>query len=153
MSKLVVSSGLLSHNDSVGNIPEFVQSDKAGRLLTTALILLVGIASYGLGRLSALEGSGGPANEASAIRINNWGEGPVGTSSREEIVPDEVQGGVIANEAYPDGRYVGSKNGTVYHYPWCSGAQRINEENKVWFATAELAAAAGYRPAKNCAGL
>lgn len=51
------------------------------------------------------------------------------------------------------GQLVGSKNGTKYHYPWCSGAERIKEENKIWFQSAEEAKRAGYTPAANCPGL
>lgn len=49
--------------------------------------------------------------------------------------------------------YVASKTGSKYYLPNCAGAKRIKEENKVWFATKELAAAAGYQPAANCKGL
>ena len=48
---------------------------------------------------------------------------------------------------------VASKTGTKYYLPSCTGAERISEANKVWFATAELARAEGYEPATNCAGL
>ena len=48
---------------------------------------------------------------------------------------------------------VASKNGTKYYLPSCSGADRISEANKVWFASATAAAAAGYAPAANCKGL
>ena len=50
-------------------------------------------------------------------------------------------------------QFVGSKNGTVYHFPWCPGAQQIKEENKIYFNSREEAEKAGYRPAKNCPGL
>lgn len=49
--------------------------------------------------------------------------------------------------------YVGSKNGTVYHLPSCSGAKRIAEENKIWFSSKEEAENLGYRAAKNCEGI
>ncbi|MBX9906484.1 hypothetical protein K2X96_01130 [Patescibacteria group bacterium] len=51
------------------------------------------------------------------------------------------------------GSYVASKKSDKYHLPWCSGAQRISEENKVWFASKEEAEAAGYAPAGNCPGI
>ncbi len=51
------------------------------------------------------------------------------------------------------GEVVVSKNGSKYHYPWCSGAKRMNESNKVWFKTIAEAKSAGYEPAKNCNGL
>jgi len=50
-------------------------------------------------------------------------------------------------------KFVASKNGSVYHYPWCPGAQQIKEENKIYFDSKEEAEKAGYRPAKNCPGL
>jgi hypothetical protein len=51
------------------------------------------------------------------------------------------------------GNYVASKTGSKYHLPWCSGAQTIKEENKIWFETKEEAESRGYSPAKNCKGL
>lgn len=51
------------------------------------------------------------------------------------------------------GNYVASKTGSKYYLPSCAAAKRIKDENKVWFATKELAAAAGYQPATNCKGL
>jgi micrococcal nuclease len=48
------------------------------------------------------------------------------------------------------GPFVGSKNSNVYHYPSCPSAQRIKEENKIWFNSVEEAKAAGYRPCKVC---
>ncbi len=51
------------------------------------------------------------------------------------------------------GQVVASKNGTKYYLPDCAGADRIAAANKVWFASAAAAAAAGYTPAVNCKGL
>lgn len=51
------------------------------------------------------------------------------------------------------GQYVASKNGEAYYLPWCSGANRIKEENKIWFASKEEAEGRGYRPAKTCKGM
>ncbi|MAZ40981.1 hypothetical protein CL654_02595 [bacterium] len=51
------------------------------------------------------------------------------------------------------GLLVGSVNGSKYHYPWCGGAQRIKEGNKIWFASIEEAKNRGYSPAGNCPGL
>lgn len=48
---------------------------------------------------------------------------------------------------------VASKNGSKYHFPWCSGALRIREENKLVFGSREEALEAGYTPASNCKGL
>jgi len=44
------------------------------------------------------------------------------------------------------GKYVGSKNSTLFHDPSCSSAKSIKAENQVWFASVEAAKAAGYSP-------
>ena len=51
------------------------------------------------------------------------------------------------------GLVVASKSGSKYHYPWCGGAARIKEENKIIFSDIEDAKAAGYSKALNCKGL
>jgi len=45
---------------------------------------------------------------------------------------------------------VASKNSTLYHYPWCSGAQRIKEKNKITFVSEQEAQSRGYALASNC---
>jgi hypothetical protein len=54
--------------------------------------------------------------------------------------------------AQTDLRVVASKNSTskLYHFTWCSGAKRIKEENKIWFASAQEAISSGYSLANNC---
>lgn len=49
-----------------------------------------------------------------------------------------------------DFRVVASKNGTKYHFLWCSGAKRIKEANKIYFNSEEEAISAGYTLAGNC---
>jgi hypothetical protein len=51
------------------------------------------------------------------------------------------------------GQYVASKNGKVFHLPWCPGAKKIKEENKIWFSSKEEALARGLTPAGNCQGI
>ena len=57
---------------------------------------------------------------------------------------------VVAMEAKGQGQFVGSKNSDVYHYPSCSYAKNIKEENKIWFENAQDAVNQGYRPCKVC---
>lgn len=58
---------------------------------------------------------------------------------KENIVP-QVQG--VSTET--KGMYVGSKNGTKYYTPGCSGTSRIKPENYIWFQSAEDATLQGY---------
>lgn len=94
-----------------------------------AIVILLGLASFGLGRLSAME----EARQAVSIREAN-----------------------LDSEARPialGGLVVTSRSGSTYHFPWCPGAQTMAERNKRWFESEEAARAAGYTPAKNCKGL
>jgi len=101
-------------------------------LILAAVIILVALISFGLGRLSKIGESRVP------ITIENLST----ITQTEKITDNKIMG-----------NYVASKNGTKYHYPWCSGAQSIKKENKIWFSTVEEAQKAGYQPASNCKGL
>ena len=113
-------------------------------LFVTAIIFLVGLASFGLGRLSVLWLKKEPiVIENYELRSTNYGA---------ENKQKETEKTAVVSEAIK-GRYVASKSGTRYHFPWCSGAQRIKEDNKIWFETKEEAEKAGYKPALNCPDL
>ncbi|MEM9336333.1 MAG: Ada metal-binding domain-containing protein [Patescibacteria group bacterium] len=90
------------------------------------LVLLVGVTSFGLGKLS-----------------------------ERQILPPEQSAAVTLTEAEDKAEiyYVASQKGSKYHLPWCPGAQQMSEENKVFFESETAAKAAGYEPASNCAGL
>jgi micrococcal nuclease len=53
----------------------------------------------------------------------------------------------------PEARYVASSQGQVYYRSGCAAAERLSEANRIHFATAEEAEAAGYRAstARGCA--
>lgn len=115
-------------------------------LLTALIIFLIGMASFGLGRLSVVL----PQKEP--IRL----EDPGFSQEKQEEQQKEQQeqaADVPGPTALKNGAFVASKSGSVYYAVWCSGVSRIREENKVWFQTKEEAKAQGYRPAKNCPGL
>ena len=107
------------------------------RLFIAVVVVLVGVTSFGLGRVSIVD-----MPQEEVVPVTSLAE-------REEVYPQEIE------ESKPShiGNYVGSKNSDKYHLPWCGGAQRISTENKVWFESKEEAEAAGYTPAGNCNGL
>ncbi len=71
-----------------------------------------------------------------------------------------AEGGAIiaqnspGNSAVPEnegkGIFVASKNSKIFHKPDCSYAQKIKEENKVWFKSEEDAESKGYSPHSVC---
>lgn len=122
-------------------------------------LLLIASASFGLGRLSRLEEtrkpvvirqpeSSGMVEEVKAsVPSVSMPPAEKSTNSNTAAAITSVKS-VIGPESV-----VGSKNGKKYHFPWCSGAKRIIELNKVVFATTDEARKAGYTPAANCKGL
>jgi len=117
------------------------------------ILILVGTASFGLGKLSSYEKSKVPIavintkkavyDEALKIPVSS----PTTDQSSEN---KQVQTSLPAQTG---GEVVASKSGTKYYYPWCSGASRIKDENKVWFNSIDEAKAANLTPASNCIGL
>ncbi len=139
----------------LSRITNFLNSSKGRDVGIIALVLLVGLASFGLGRLSALEQNQPEVMIEYPNGVSGSGKIPIleekGKKTSSNTSPQtNVAALGVANEG---GAVVGSRSGTVYHLPWCSGAERIKEENKVWFASPEAARAAGYRPAGKCKGL
>jgi len=117
------------------------------------LIVLVGTASFGLGRLSNTNtGSNG-----GGIRIFTPENMPAGVIySGGEFKDSSATSKSVSQEVYvPDqgGEVVASKSGSKYHFPWCGGAKQIAEKNLITFASIEEARKAGYTPAANCKGL
>lgn len=118
-------------------------------LYTAALIVFVGFASFGLGRLSRLEELREPVRiEQTSVHTQN---AAAVASVPLYLSKAEQEKSAIALAA--GGQFVASKSGAKYHFPWCSGAQRIAEANKVFFNSVEEARKAGYTPASNCKGL
>lgn len=120
------------------NIKSFLNENKNDIFLAGSFFLIA-VISFGLGRLSFMMEN---RTEKMPVRVEENGA-VLGLAGSKGV---EGQG----NEAL---LYLGSKNGTVYHLPSCSGAKRIAEENKIWFSSKEEAEGLGYRPAKNCDGL
>ena len=93
------------------------------------MVVLVGLGSFGLGRLSAVEGAKSP------VAIEN------------------LQGTEVPQGMPLGGDYVASRSGSDYYFPWCSGAQKLAASNRIWFQSASAARAAGYVLSRGCKGL
>lgn len=133
----------MSIQEISGKFKDLIGKDE---LFMGVLVVLVGVASFGLGRMS-LEAQ---------IESQNTDTSPgftMTTNAGQAVEEPKIEEVVVLEATTEKGNYVASKNGTKYHLPWCPGAKQMNEENKVWFETKEEAEAAGYSPAANCPGL
>jgi len=111
-------------------------------IILVVVFVCIALLSFGLGRLSV------PNNQKIPVTLGNMASVQMPSSNISTSDVDSSQISDVAN-----GQLVGSKNSDKYHLPWCLGAQRIKEENKVWFQSKEEAEAAGYQSAGNCKGL
>ena len=106
-----------------------------------AVIIFVGTAGFGLGRMSVNDVPGTTIKKDPIRIVDNSSALASAGSAQNENLPTQ------------NGEVVGTKNGSKYHYPWCSGAKNIAENNKITFTSIEAAKSAGYTPAANCKGL
>jgi hypothetical protein len=130
------------------NTKDYVYSEDSGfkikeDLFIVFLIILVGTASFGLGKLSAFEKKKIPI---SILKTKEAMLASVALSLDDSLSSSK-------NQTQEKGIVVASKSGTKYYYPWCTGVSRIKEENKVWFLSIEDARTAGLTPASGCTGL
>ena len=66
-------------------------------------------------------------------------------------LPAQNGGQIIGENNYKIlGNFLASINGKAYYPKDCAAANRIKEENRIWFNTKEEAEAQGYKPAQNC---
>lgn len=112
-----------------------------------ALVFLVGMIGFGLGRLSRSWPSAYP------LVIENASGDATTADTKGTAAIGQVLRKIPASADASNGTYVASKNGSAFHLPSCSGAKRIKDENRIWFQTEEDAMRAGYKPAANCPGL
>ncbi|MEX2014196.1 MAG: hypothetical protein WD896_02470, partial [Parcubacteria group bacterium] len=140
------------------SIPEVVSYDKDGRIeardwrttlfprfFLSIIIILVASLSFGIGRLSVVGNREPIKIEYDPVLA---GEGPQSQGNISQTASVLNAAGKLAPPS--EGGVVVSKNGARYHYPHCSGAKQIKEENRIVFKTPAAAEAAGYTLAANC---
>jgi hypothetical protein len=91
-------------------------------ILIFSVMFLMALLSFGLGYLAGLDA----------------GQGSIPPPERPAAAAEEEE------------RVVASKSGIRYYFSWCSGAERISENNKVWFSSPAAAEISGYTLAAHC---
>ena len=100
----------------------------------TALVILVSVLSFGLGRMSLPDAS--VTHEPQVVLQEQSASAAVSLPVEQSV--DVAQ------------QLVASKKGTKYHLLTCPGAKQMNDDNKIYFASEAEAKAAGYTKAGNC---
>ena len=127
-------------------IKHFLASEGGERIALALIVLLVGVISFGLGRMSIQDKKTQGEARFGEVELDTLSASAFSAAQQADIGTNTQ---TQTNDSQ-SGQVVASKNGEVYHYPWCSGAQRMKEENKIYFNSITEAKAAGLRPAANC---
>ena len=132
----------MSINDFTDKIKGKIGLD-VNTLVCLCIMVLVGFASFGLGRLSMLNNV-----DKSNFKLEN---------ESTSLVKEEIGNSILAekdNALDPSltkkRMYVASKNGKLYYSLGCSGAKRISTKNEIWFATSSEAEKAGFTLSASC---
>jgi len=122
----------------IEKIKQFIRVIKENQndIILVIGIILISLISFGAGKLTSTQIQNSENQPPAIIENSNRPSGTI-TPTPEAI---KIQ-------------IIGNKNSKIYHYPWCSGAKNMKEENKIYFNSKEEAEKAGYKPAGNCPGL
>ncbi len=121
-------------------IKAFIESEKGKDILTVIIVILVGLGSFELGRLS----KGG---DSSGIKIEYTGQvenQPANAISALNSANKEN------TQNYMGKNFFASNRGTKYYSIGCSAGKTIKQENRIYFATGEDAQKAGYELSSSC---
>ena len=130
-------------------IKAFIESDRGKDVLTVLIVVLVGLGSFGLGRLSKGQNSPG-------IEIEYPGELNVETAGQGAAAVQAIKSnsGVLQktgiSQSAQTGNFFASNRGSKYYPVGCSAGDSLKMENRVYFETREAAESAGYTLSSSC---
>jgi hypothetical protein len=126
-------------------IDQAIGSEKGKDILVVIIVILVGLGSFELGRLSKQNTSSGikieyPAEvtSQSANVISAIGSAPKMAPSIKELTSGTGK------------KFFASNRGTKYYSLGCSAGKSLKQENRVYFNTKEEAEKAGYELSSSC---
>lgn len=126
-------------------IKHFIESDQGKDILVIIIIILVGLGSFGLGRLSKNSPNSGikvTYNGQEANVLGSLEENSINTSFNKDVKENTL----ISNSK----KFFASTKGSKYYSLSCSGGKTIKQENRIYFNTAKEAEEAGYELSSSC---
>ena len=128
----------------MGKIKLFLESEKRKDILIVIIVILVGLASFELGRLSNNDVNSG-------IKIEHANQAANAISSMPQIAQNASNSGLLTqSQDLGSGKYFASKLGHRYYSAGCSAGKNIKQENRIYFSTTALAESAGYTLSSAC---
>ncbi|MFA5931845.1 MAG: hypothetical protein WC793_00490 [Candidatus Paceibacterota bacterium] len=120
-------------------IKSFIESEKGKDILIVIIVILVGLGSFELGRLSRESSSEGLKIEYPDQNANQ------GANVVSAVI--DTQNPSTNNFGKT---FFASSRGSKYYTTSCSAGKTIKQENRVYFSTGEEAQQAGYTLSSSC---
>ncbi len=123
----------------------FIESDKGKDVLVIIIIILVGLGSFELGRLSKESTNTG-------IKVEYTGQEANALESAQNGPDLSFNQNISQNAASStsEKNFFASSKGTKYYSVSCSAGKTIKQENRIYFATSTEAEKAGYELSNSC---
>ncbi len=138
-----------SQQPSVFNgVKQFLDSEKGKDILIVIIVILAGLGSFELGRLSK-------ENESSGIKIEypsqDFSQASNAIASLENsniLQNDKIS--AMGNSSFASKTFFASSRGTKYYSIGCSAGKTLKQENRIYFSSREEAEKAGYELSSSC---
>ncbi len=125
-------------------ITNWIESEKGKDILMIIIVILVGLGSFELGRLSK-------ANSSAGIQIEYPKQIETEPASAINAVESATSTPAKTKTSNSAGKnFFASNKGTKYYSLGCSAGKSLKQENRIYFATKEEAEKAGYTLSASC---
>lgn len=151
MLKFLYKQVIESITNTMQKIKHFLESEKGKNLLIIFIVILVGLGSFGLGRLSKsqedrkLEVLYENLPQNTSVTTSN----PLNLSQNSPNSLNKANNSSNVENTLKRG-YVASKIGSKYYPIDCSAGDKLKESNKIYFSTEKEAIEAGYTKSSSC---
>jgi len=124
-------------------IKAFIDSKQGKDILIVLIVILVGLGSFELGRLSKGTGS------TDGVKIEYTGKSASQNLEASALsAEDNLQSNLAPVKSATS--YFASNRGKKYYPAGCSAGKTIKQENRIYFKTTSEAEAAGYTLSSSC---
>jgi hypothetical protein len=128
-------------------IKQFLSSEEGKDILIVLIILLVGLISFGLGRLSKNTEKGDIRLEYVPQEANVYKIEDLALKQAENRVNTQ---NTSSGQNTASGKFFASNRGKKYYPLNCSAGKSIKIENRIYFDSKEQAEKAGYELSSSC---
>ena len=128
-------------------IKQFIESEKGKDILIVFIVILVGLGTFELGRLSNGGSSSGIKIDYPNHQMETQSANVISSTNHLEARPPS---GEKTPKPSTSNNFFASSKGSKYYSIGCSAGKTIKPENRIYFATQDEAQKAGYELSSSC---